>query len=252
MWIAVIILSVLLVLVTAYCIVTLMGEDKKISRAKKEGADELFNLMLRSGFEQRVGDFREFNRLAEKGGIVFIGDSLTQNYNVYEYFEGYRVFNRGIGGDTTAGLLSRLKESVYDLNPSIVVLLIGTNDFGLIANSDEFSVARNIAHIVEEIHAHCPDTKILLESLYPVNEGSDPKIDSLSVGTRTNVQIRKTNELLAEIKDVTYVNIHDALTDEEGNLRLEYTMEGLHVNACGYVVISEILKTEIDRIRRGL
>lgn len=252
MKIAVIVLSLLLVLIAAYCIVISIEEDKKISRAKKEGADELFDLMLKSGFEQRVGDFKEYNRLVKKEGIVFVGDSLTQNYNVYEYFEGYPVLNRGIGGDTTQGLLSRLKESVYDLNPSIVILLIGTNDFGLIENSDEFTVARNIARIIEEIRAHCPDTKILLESLYPVNEGKDPKIDALSVGSRTNAQIEKTNELLSEIEGVTYVNVHDSLTDEEGNLRLDYTMEGLHVNACGYVAITEILKQEIDRIRSQL
>ena len=39
-----------------------------------------------------------------------------------------KVANRGISGDTTRGMLIRLKEDVLALQPSAVVLLMGTND----------------------------------------------------------------------------------------------------------------------------
>ena len=43
-------------------------------------------------------------------------------------FPGVKVANRGISGDTTRGVLIRLQEDVLALNPTAVVLLIGTND----------------------------------------------------------------------------------------------------------------------------
>lgn len=39
-----------------------------------------------------------------------------------------RVYNRGIGGDVTDGLLERMDESIFDLEPKKVFINIGTND----------------------------------------------------------------------------------------------------------------------------
>ena len=47
---------------------------------------------------------------------------------------------------------------------------------------------------------------------------------------------------LCEEYQVTYINLYDKLIDKEGNLKLEYTKEGLHMSDEGYQVITKELK----------
>ena len=67
---------------------------------------------------------------AQRGSVVFLGDSITQGWG--DDFRGafgkLKVANRGISGDTSRGLLVRLKEDVQNLEPRAVVLMIGAND----------------------------------------------------------------------------------------------------------------------------
>ena len=66
----------------------------------------------------------------DQGAVVFLGDSITQGWGAdfKKSFDGMKLANRGIGGDTTRGMLLRLQEDVLALNPKAVVLLMGTND----------------------------------------------------------------------------------------------------------------------------
>ena len=66
----------------------------------------------------------------DQGALVFLGDSITQGWgdSMGGSFPGVKVANRGISGDTTRGVLIRLKEDVLSLKPTGIVLLIGTND----------------------------------------------------------------------------------------------------------------------------
>jgi hypothetical protein len=61
--------------------------------------------------------------------VAFIGDSLTDGYDIEYFYSDYTVENRGISGDTTHGLLARLDVSVYQLKPKVIVMLIGANNF---------------------------------------------------------------------------------------------------------------------------
>ncbi|MDI6453112.1 GDSL-type esterase/lipase family protein [Peloplasma aerotolerans] len=202
----------------------------------KKGMDDFLKILLTSGFDHKINAFNIQNTFIEKGGIVFVGDSITQDYNVYEYFHGLNVYNRGIGGDTTKGLLSRLHLSIFDLEPKIVVILIGTNDFALLKTTVE-EVYMNIELIVKKIKIKLPKTKIILQSVYPVNETLSP----MTVLPRKNEIIRKLNDLLSQIKDVEYVQLFDLLIDEHGQLNKKYTVEGLHINEQGYALITKTL-----------
>ncbi|NLD26889.1 MAG: lysophospholipase [Acholeplasmataceae bacterium] len=209
--------------------------------AKKRGVDQLMQLFIKSAFEQKQRSFRSYNKNAEPNGIVFIGDSITQDYNVYEYFPNRKVYNRGIGGDTSLGLLSRLDTSVFDLNPKTVVLLIGTNDFGLMQTTAD-EVAARIKEIVTKIQQRLPKTRIILESVYPVN----PTMDGFSVGQRNNQNIKELNEILKTIPGVTYLDLYSLLIDETGNFNPKYTLEGLHASPDGYEFITSILNEYLD------
>jgi len=207
------------------------------------GQKRLLDLFLKSGYEAKVKAFREQNRHVEKGGIAFVGDSITQDYPVNEYFFGKTVYNRGIGGDTTEGLLKRLDESVFDLEPRVVVLLIGTNDFAVLGSKPDI-VAVNLLKIVTTIREKLPDVGIYLESVYPVNE----KVDPFSVSIRKNTDIRELNRLLAPFEAVTYVDLWPTLADKDGRLQRDYTPDGLHLNEQGYRQVTEILADLIPQL----
>ncbi|HEU0010688.1 MAG TPA: GDSL-type esterase/lipase family protein, partial [Verrucomicrobiae bacterium] len=66
----------------------------------------------------------------DQNAIVLLGDSITQGWgeDFSAWFDGLKIANRGISGDTTRGVLIRLKEDVLALHPRAVVVLIGTND----------------------------------------------------------------------------------------------------------------------------
>jgi lysophospholipase L1-like esterase len=203
----------------------------------KKGAANLLSLFMKSAYEHKVKSFASLNKNCFPGGIVFIGDSITQDYNVYEYFPKENVYNRGIGGDTSLGLLGRLQESVFDLAPKVVFILIGTNDFALLETSIE-EISLRIKEIIRLIHIRLPHTQIYVQSVYPVN----PNLDSFSVGSRNNRNIKKLNASLKNIENCTFIDLYSSLLDEEGNLNPLYTVEGLHINAKGYEKITEILK----------
>ncbi len=203
---------------------------------KRRSLNIFLRSMLKVGYLFKVTNFKKQNPLVKKGGIVFVGDSITQDYNVYEYFSDLLVYNRGIGGDTTSGLLKRLDVSIFDLNPKTVVLLIGTNDFDLLKSTPN-EVYERIKEIIQEIKEKLPKVKIILESVYPVN----PTISKLTVGLRNNSDISELNNLLKEIKGVTFINLYDKLI-KDNYLNPKYTTEGLHINEEGYYLITNTLK----------
>jgi len=190
--------------------------------------------------------FIHLNKVVEPGSIVFLGDSITDFFRVNEFFPGAYVINRGISWDTTDGVLRRLPESVYELSPSKVFLLIGTNDLG-----DEKPVeyiSDNIRKIISEIKQNCPQTQIYLESVYPVSLSKDKKIKKIIVGKRNNTDISRLNDklkILADEMGITYIDVYNRLVDGSGNIKTEYTVEGLHLTIQGYSVVADVLRPYI-------
>ena len=87
----------------------------------------------------------------DQKSLVFLGDSITQGWgdDMGGSFPGVKVANRGISGDTTRGMLIRLKDDVLALNPTGIVMLMGTND--LEENAEPEVVAANFKLIIAEL-----------------------------------------------------------------------------------------------------
>lgn len=172
--------------------------------------------------------------------FVFVGDSLFERYDLNKYYPNMPVINSGISGNKTIDILNNMNERIYRYNPSKVVLLIGTNDYNSISNDD---TVENIGKIIEGIKENRPHAEIYVQSLYPVNKNIN---SGLSVDERNNEDINKMNtniKKLCKDKEVTYINVHDLLVDDEGNLKEEFTNDGLHLRTAGYkVVTDEIMK----------
>ncbi len=208
---------------------------------KKKGISDFLNMLFIAGLMGKTEAFRNYNKYSTPGGIAFVGDSITQDFNVYEYFPDKNVYNRGIGGDTSKGVLGRLEESVFGLKPKKVFLNIGTNDLELLDDGIEGIFAR-VKEIVQKIKDFDQNMEIFIISVYPVN----PKVDKMTVGKRSNQEIKRLNDLLKTIENIEYIDIFTKLLSDDGNLAKEYTIEGLHMNQNGYEVIKAELINHID------
>jgi len=210
---------------------------------KKKGEKDLLALFMINGYEVRTRIFRGLNNHVKKGGIVFVGDSITQDYPIGEYFPEKLVYNRGIGGDTSQGLLGRLEESVYALDPMCVILLIGTNDLVLLGDGIE-AIFNRIQEAILQIRDHCPYTRIVCEAVYPVN----PDIDPVTVSKRSNSDILVLNKRLKDIPDVTFIDLTNVLSDSTGALSKQLSLDGLHINQEGYRLVSDKLREIVPEL----
>jgi lysophospholipase L1-like esterase len=238
------ILSVVLMLVLVVLILLI---PYFLRLAKKQAEDAFLKFLLQNGFHHRVEDFKRFNQQAMPGGIVFVGDSITQEFQIHEFFPNQLMYNRGIGGDTTQGLLTRLEESVFGLKPKLVVLQMGTNDFPVLKLSPEQSL-KNLQLVVQQILSVQSRIKIVLVSVYPIHEPT-LNFKRKAEDYRTNARIRVINAGLKEIAGVHFVNVFDLLLDAQGQLNMNFSRDGLHLNAKGYEVVAAALSPWINPVK---
>lgn len=170
---------------------------------------------------------------------LFLGDSITELYDLDKYFPDMNVVNSGISGNQTKNILDNMKERAYRYNPSKVFLLIGTNDIQAGVSEDE--IIDNIEKILENLQENRPYAKLYLEAIYPVDE------DKKGSQTRTNEEIQSINQSLEEYckkEKITFIDTYDLLLDadsEEDRLHDDYTKDGLHLTDEGYEVITKEL-----------
>ncbi len=238
------ILSVVLMLVLVVLILLI---PYFLRLAKKQAEDAFLKFLLQNGFHHRVEDFKRFNQQAMPGGVVFVGDSITQDFQIHEFFPNQLMYNRGIGGDTTQGLLTRLEESVFGLKPKLVVLQMGTNDFPVLKLSPEQSL-KNLQLVVQQILSVQSRIKIVLVSVYPIHEPT-LNFKRKAEDYRTNARIRVINAGLKEIAGVHFVNVFDLLLDAQGQLNMNFSRDGLHLNAKGYEVVAAALSPWINPVK---
>lgn len=165
---------------------------------------------------------------AEQGAVVFLGDSITQGWgdDLGGSFPGLKVANRGISGDTTRGMLLRLAGDVLALQPSCVVLLMGTND--LEEKAEPAVIAENLKQIIAALEKHNPKMPIVLCEVFPSSASKQ----------RPAEKIRKVNELYAAAvkgnPQVTLIETFALFADEHGDARSQQFPDLLHPNELGY------------------
>lgn len=186
-------------------------------------------LDFQKGLEER---FRKLP--ASTGGVLLAGDSLVHDGPWAEVFGAIRA--RGIGGETTAGLLGRLDE-ITARRPGALFLLVGTND--LAAETGEAAILRDYRRILERVDAESPATQIYVMSVLPVDQ------DRPAGPVHDNGSIRSLNDglraLAGEFPRARFLDVHDALAGPDGRLRAEYTTDGLHLTLGGYLRLCEAI-----------
>lgn len=165
--------------------------------------------------------------------VLLIGDSITEGFDVEKLLKEYNVINAGVSGDSTVETLVRINNELFEDGPEIAFLCIGTNDFAR-QRTDEY-ILKNISKIIDKIISYSPHIKVIPVSVFPTR-------DNLP---RPNERINKFNdslEALAIEKGLKYFNINGYFKDGKGQLKHEYTEDGLHLTIEAYKLWAKLIK----------
>jgi lysophospholipase L1-like esterase len=177
-----------------------------------------------AGYSNREHHFRRLPRPSLRP-IVMLGDSITADGEWGELLPG--VINRGIGGDTSAGVLRRI-QTVINARPRAVYLMIGTNDAYMLGLSPR-QTAANVRKIVRRLRRGVPDARIYVQTLLP------------GAGEGKNRTVRAINaELRRGVPGAELIDMHDAFC-RNGSMNPAYSADGLHLNGDGYRLWLEFL-----------
>lgn len=177
--------------------------------------------------------------------VVFLGDSITDGWRLNQYFAGKQYINRGISGQITGQMLGRTKPDVIDLQPSVMVLLAGTND--LARGVPDATIRHNLEAI--GLLAEAAGIVPVIASILPVSDyhkAANPRFLRTPYRDPTRiVQLNRWLAALCESKGWSYVNYHDAVVDEAGRLRQDLADDGLHPNTEGYKVMAPLAEQAV-------
>ncbi len=191
------------------------------------------------------------NGIARSGpvDVYFLGDSLTQfwqNQGQAVWALDYAPLNAGnfgIAADRVENILWRLQNgNLGGLQPKAFVLMMGTNNLAATPADPPAKVVSGIVQVLNFIKKKRPSAKILLVSILP--NGDAPQSD-----LREN--IAETNRLLAATCDglawVEFVDAHNSFVDSEGRWKPGLTLDGTHLTAKGYDVLSNRLRPALGK-----
>ena len=187
--------------------------------------------------------YRELNQISViDPDIIFIGDSIVEYFPLQELLGTTKtIVNRGIRGYQTGLLLDNLDAHLYGDAVDQIVILIGTNDIG--KDIPMSQTLTNLESVIQTISRDYPLSQIKLVSILPVNEGEDFK---QTVYIRTNEKIKAWNQayqdLASAYMQVEFVPVFENLLDQKGQLKSDFTTDGLHLSVAGYQVLSNELK----------
>ncbi|HEX6962420.1 MAG TPA: GDSL-type esterase/lipase family protein [Lacipirellula sp.] len=229
-------------LVTSFC--GLVSADEATEAQSEQAASNDkpqadWGALFRMHYVNRVRAFKEQNQQLQY--VVLLGDSITEGFDVAKYLPGRRVLNRGIGADVIGnalseddprGVLKRLEESVFDCAATDVFLLIGINDLGSGRTPDVME--KGYREILQRIKEKTPAVRVHVQSVLPTRDRhakhNKPVLDF-------NERIKK----LANEFGYDYIDLHSLMADDKGELKSEFTGDGLHLNDAAYKIwVSEV------------
>ena len=185
--------------------------------------------------------------------LVFLGDSTTYGLKYYEMLSGgsetKQVWTPANGTLTLSyqsiativypetGEEISISDAVERAKPEYMVITLGVNGVSFM---DEDNFVREYTDLVTRIREKSPDTKIILNSIYPVASNYD-HLDQIN-----NERICAANiwvEKIAEDTGTRYLNTYEAIVGSDGWLPQQYQTDGMHLNPAGFNVILDYIKT---------
>lgn len=177
-------------------------------------------------YNAKIDAFEKLNTILKmKGYTVFVGDSLIEQFPVNELSKSDNIINRGVGFDTTAGLLKRIDRNINNINIEKLFIMIGHNDFKY--RSLQQTVV-NIKKILEITNA---EKKYFISVL--------PSIDTKS---RDIVSLNKQIKEYCNEKGYHFIDVYHKFLNENEQINNELSYDGVHLNVKGYKIIYKEIK----------
>jgi len=183
--------------------------------------------------------------LAGEHRVVFYGNSITDSWAQHfaSMFPGKPYVGRGISGQTTPQMLVRFHQDVVALQPTVVVILAGTNDIaGNTGPSTPGMIEDNLMAMTEIAKQH--HIRVVLSSVLPVFDYPwKPGLEPAPKIVALNAWMKRYAGEVGE----TYLDYHTAMTDARGGLPVELSRDGVHPNEAGYRVMAPLAEAAIAR-----
>ncbi|NLQ17717.1 acetylglucosamine-6-sulfatase [Marinomonas sp. M1K-6] len=181
----------------------------------------------------------------ERVDLVFLGDSITQAWeqegaDVWQaFYQSRQALNLGFNGDKTENVLWRLANGEVDnIQPKLLVLLIGTNNTGHRMDKAE-DTALGIKQILSVLAEKLPKTKVLLLAIFPRSAKPRQKLRTL------NNEVNQLIRTYADDKKVFFLDINSLFLDEKGQLTSDVMNDFLHPNASQYQFFADAIEPYI-------
>ena len=192
-------------------------------------------------------DFDTICRTAEE----YLGDSLTQGMQIYSSglpeasFCAYRGANPSVVVNGTTckrsdGGTEVPMEVLTARQPPVLYILLGTNVLN--RDGDYSSFLTYYRLMLDMISQALPNTQIYVQSITPVR----PEVRNSHPGLYKERLCEINNELaaIALEKNCAFLNLWEALADDNGDLKAEYAQpDGIHIKPEGYPAWVEYLAT---------
>lgn len=228
----------------------MMSADELREIFKK--TSEQMDAYMKRDKKNKAKNYHYLNQKAVKGQILFTGSSLMEQFPVNEIAmsDGLDriIYNRGIGGTTTDDFLEEIDAVLFDLEPSKIFINIGTNDFGERADGKDWRghLLENYETILRQIRQRLPEASVFVMAYYPVKDAAPGDMiaeNMLKIRTNENLnQVNQELEKLAGRYGYRFIDVNTGIKDEQGKLRGDLTIEGVHMYASAYQIIYENLK----------
>ncbi len=181
-----------------------------------------------------------------RGGIVVLGNSITEFGDWKRLFGDSGVVNRGIAGDNTFGMLERLSD-VIARRPAKLLIEAGINDIG--QGVSVGMIVGNMISIVQYVRVKSPGTRVYVVSVLPTNDRARANYPEVA---GKNEMVREVDRRLAATAAAAagfvYIDLAARVTDGSGNLDERYAKpDGLHLNEAGYGVLMGLLRDHSDK-----
>jgi lysophospholipase L1-like esterase len=174
---------------------------------------------------------------------VFIGDSMTEGFDLNRHFESKNLVNMGIGGDFTSGVIKRLKYATR-LQPQSVFIMIGIND--ILKDVDMQRITSQYANILEILQSECPETFICVQSNLPTTMiGGSAESNKLILE-----RVQELNNFLKTYcleHGIYFADMYTLFVTQQGDLRSDCTYDGLHLSETGYLIWKSNIQTLVDK-----
>jgi lysophospholipase L1-like esterase len=175
--------------------------------------------------------------------VVFIGDSITEGWNLETSFPGKPYVNRGISGQTSSQILLRFRQDVIDLHPRVAVILAGTNDLAENTGPVTLEQIEGNLESMAQLAAANHIVVVLCSVLPSVNYWWHPQLSNPAP------RIAALNRWLqgyAAREHYVYVDYYAAMKDVGGGLRKDLSSDGVHPSAAGYAVMAPLAQAGIE------